>query len=143
MPSNRLKTLVGFVQVITDQTIEQVAGSINYTRAWLTKAMQSPEGNPTLEKLLADKYKKEIAEFFQERELLMEEDSAFYTHSEKVVDAEELLVHDSIIIKGMLRVMLRNQAEILSSQTGKPVSSILKKIEKAVRDETQEEFDEL
>lgn len=84
-----------------------------------------------------------MEDFFEDRSLLLGEDGAEYGKGIKVVDAEELLVHDSLLIKGMLRVVLRNQAHIIALQEGKAVSSVLKKISKAVKDETSEEFDEL
>lgn len=140
--SNRLKTLVAFIQAITGKTVEEVAKSINYTRPHLTKEMGKEEGNAAIEKILAEKYHREMEEFFDDRSLILGEDQAEYGKDVKVVDAEDLLVHDSLQIKGMLRVVLRNQASIIAALEGKPVASVLKKISKALKDELKEEFDD-
>lgn len=141
--SNRLKTLVSFIKAITDQTIEDVAASINYTRPHLTREMAKAGGNPGIEKILTDKYRKEMEDFFQEGEMLLNEDQEPYGKEIKIVNAEELLVHDSIIIKGMMRVILRNQAEIISYHSKAPLAVVLERVTQAVRVETSEEFDEL
>lgn len=140
--SNRLKTLVAFIQAITGQTVEEVAKSINYTRVHLSKEMGKDSGNQGIEKILKEKYSKEMDDFFGDKEFLLAEDKPGYG-SVKVIDFEERLVHDVLIVKGMLRVILRNQAAIIAGQEGVPVSSVLKKIAKAVRAETKEEFSEL
>lgn len=140
--SNRLKTLVKFIQAITDQTIEQVAQSINYSRVHLTTEMITG-ANEGIEKLLTEKYRKEMDEFFGDRDMLLREDSVDYGKRVKIVDAEEMLVADSLIIKGMLRVVLRNQASIIAGQEGVPLSVVMKKISKAVKDETSKELGEL
>lgn len=133
---------MGFIQVLTDQNMEQVAKSINYTREHLSHLIKKG-GDKSIEVLLKNKYRNEMEDFFQDREFVMEEDPEEYGTAVKIVDAEELLVHDSLVIKGMLRVILRNQASIIAGQEGKSVSSVLKQITKAVRSETSEEFDEL
>lgn len=135
--SNRLKSLTAFIQAITDKSLEEVAQSIDYSRSHFTKEV-AKGSNKAIEKLLLDKYKKEMDEFFQEKDLFVNEDPEDY--SKKLVDTDELLVHNSILLKGMIRVLLRNQAMIISYQSGEKLSVVLKKIEKAVKEEIEEDF---
>lgn len=61
----------------------------------------------------------------------------------KVVDAEQLMVHDMLQIKIMQREILRNQAKILAAQQKKDVKIVLKEINESLRAESSEEFDGL
>lgn len=141
---NRLKKLVGFIGVITDQNTSEIAESIGYTRTWLSNEMQKKEGNLRIEKLLTQKYQADIDAFFENDSLILRDDGQEeYNKDFKVIDAEELLVHDSLLIKGMLRVLLRNQAEIISYHSKAPLKKVLERVSQSVRDEISEEFDEL
>lgn len=140
---SRLKTLVSLIQTITEQTVEQVAKSVNYSRNWLTTEMGKEEPSPAVVRVLTEKYRNEIADFFDQSSFILEEPGEEYGKDIKIVDAEQLLVHDSLVIKGMLRVILRTQAEILAGQKKVSLKKALAELTKAVRDETQAEFDEL
>jgi len=140
--SNTLHKIVLFIQFLTEKTQGEIADSINYSRAHFNVLLKKGP-NPDLEKLLKKRYEKEIDEFFQKDSIVLSEPESEYGNDYKIVDFEEMLTHDTIIIKGMLRVMLKNQATIIAAQLKQPVSSVLKKITKDVRDETKEEFDEL
>lgn len=99
-------------------------------------------------KILGYKYKELIDEDFIIKHQMNEPEARYKTKRKslndvKVVDANSLLVHDLMIAKAMLRVMLRNQAELLATQHNVSVTSVLKKITNAVRAETSEDFDEL
>lgn len=61
----------------------------------------------------------------------------------KLVDSQQLIVHDMLQIKAMNRVMLRTLAEIMAHQQGKTVTAVLAELSKAVKDETAEAFDSL
>lgn len=140
--SNNLTRLVAFLQFLTDKTQAEIAQSINYTGPHFNVLLKKGY-NEEIERILREKYQKEINEFFGQANNLLQEDSPTYEKEVKIVDAEQLLVHDSIIIKGMLRVMLKNQATVIAGLEKKTVASVLKRLTKAVRDETSEEFDEL
>lgn len=140
--SNRLKILIAVIQAITDKNLEEIAKSIGYGREHLGRVIKKG-GDSDIEAMIQQKYKREIEYFFGGAESILNEEPAEYGKEVKIVDFEALLAHDTILIKGMLRVMLKNQGTIIASQLGKPVSSILKQIAKDVRDETKEEFDEL
>lgn len=140
--SNKLKTLVVFIQAITDQTVEQVAKSVNYSRAWLVTEMNKDTGNPAIEGILREKYRNEMEEFFREKDsLLGDKDEA--AGDDKIVDVDQVIVEDNMKIKGMLRVILRNQAAIIAAQTKMPLGAVARQISEAVRVEIQDEFDEL
>ena len=132
---------MGFIQVLTENNYDEIAKSIGYGREGFTRIVNEGD-RPDIEKLLLAKYGTTLSQYFDQQNLFAG-DNQEQEDRVKVVDAEELLVHDSQQIKGMLRVILRNQAALLAAQEGKALSSILRKITKAVRDETSEEFGEL
>ena len=99
-------------------------------------------------KLCGYKFKDLIDENFITKNLLNDPPAKYKNDRKsaadiKLVDKDELVIHDLIIAKSMLRVMLRTQAEIIAAQTKQPVKSVLGKLTEAVRAETSEEFDEL
>lgn len=113
---------------------------------WELKGTPQPDKISAVAKLFGYKYQDLIDESFIVSFNLGEPEKQYKRLRKpiaKTVDADSVLIHDTIAIKAMLRVMLRTQAEIIAAQTGISVSSILKKLSKAVRDETKEEFDEL
>ncbi len=69
---------MGFIQVLTDQTMEDVAKSINYTREHLSNLIRKG-GDKSIEILLQNKYRKEMEEFFQDRRFVMEENQEEYS----------------------------------------------------------------
>jgi len=105
--------------------------------------MGKEEPSPAVIRVLTDRYRNEIADFFNQGSLILQEDAAEYGNNIKIVDADELLVQDSLVIKGMLRVILRNQASMIAGENGLSLKKVLAQISKAVRDETAAEFDEL
>lgn len=137
------KTLA-FIQFLTGKTQEEIAKSIGYSRPYFSQLRHKPdEESDDIQKLLLDKYRRDINEFFGGEANLLEEPAADYDKSVKIVDAEELLVQDSLQIKGMLRVILRNQATLISAQKKIALNKVLEEMTRAVRDETEAEFDEL
>lgn len=138
--SNRLKTLVALIQAITNQTVEDVARSINYTRPHLTTEMGKKDGNPGMIKQLQERYHKEIENFFRDKDVFIADGDYDKT---KIVDADQQIVHDILIVKGMLRVVLRNQGAVIAAQKKVSLSSVLKDISAAVKAETKGELDSI
>jgi predicted DNA-binding protein YlxM (UPF0122 family) len=134
---NRLKTLVGVIQSVADLTLEELAKSINYSREHFTSVIRKGP-NEAIEKVLTDKYGKMVNKYFETQLTGLET-----AEDLRYVDPDQQLVEDSLMIKGMLRVLLRSQAELIAKQNGVSVSSVLKKMSKAIKDETNAEFDEL
>lgn len=142
--SKKLKTTVKLIQAITDMNMDEIARSIDYTRSYLNRFMNSDEENKDIENALLQKYKPVLEEFFDESLNYVEEDSAEYRMNARIVDVENELVNNSIVIKGMMRVLLRNQAFIISLQTGEDLTVVLDRITVALKDELKEDFsDEL
>jgi polyphosphate kinase len=143
--SKKLKILVGLIQLITDQKIDEVASSINYGREHLSRKMGT--GDPQLEKLLISKYSQQLDEFFEvDSQVLRDPEAKYHKKSKpkaRLVDADSLIVHDLLQTKIMLRQVLRNQAELLATQQKKDVKIVLDEMNESLRAESSEEFDGL
>jgi len=133
--------MIAVVQAITDKNLEEIGKSIGYSREHLGRVIKKG-GDPDIELMILQKYKKEIEYFFGGAESILNEEQAEYGKELNIIDFEQLLIKDTIVIKGMLRAILKNQGHILANQLGKPISSVLKQIEKDVKDETNEDFKE-
>lgn len=63
---------------------------------------------------------------------------------EKVIpDADSQTMHDILQLKAMLRVSLRNQAQILARLTGASFETTLEAVNEALKAESSDEFDAL
>lgn len=138
--SNKLKSIVRLIQVITDLKIEEIASSIDYSREHLSKEMAKERPNPSIQSAILKKYKNDLNHFFDENVSLLQEENVPYNSTQKIVDVDDQLVNNSIVIKGMLRVVLRNQAFIISSQTGEDLEVVSERITAALKDELKEDF---
>jgi DNA-binding XRE family transcriptional regulator len=131
-------------------TQEDVAKKLNVPRStygtWETVIQPSWDDTAAIGKVLGFKVNDLLDEDFISKNNIENTESEYKKRKRagvKSVDADQLLSHTVIEMKAMMRVMLRNQAEIISKQKGVSVSSVLKQLTKAVRDEASEEFDEL
>lgn len=138
--SNNLKILIGVIKAFKEYSIEDIAKSIGYSRAHLNTLMKT--GDYDVEKLLINKYGKDIESFFEQVNSVMSEPEAEYG-AVKIVDADELLVRDTLQNKIMLREILRNQAKLLAAQENRAVSEVLDEMNESLRAESSEEFDAL
>lgn len=137
--SNRLKILVGIIQVIKDITQDDVAKAINYSRKRLGTLINT--GDKKLERLLIKEYGNDLHDFFGTVDQLMEPEAEY--GAVKIVDADELLVRDTLQNKIMLREILRNQAKLLAAQEIRAVSEVLDEMNESLRAESEDEFDAL
>lgn len=131
---------------------EDVAAKLNVPRS--TYATWEGGADPPMEmiaavaKVCGYKFRDLVDEDFIDK-FSLNEDAPKYKKGRKsldeikLVDADALMVKDLLMAKAMLRVVLRTQAEILAAQRDVKVAVVLRELTKAVRDETQEEFDEL
>jgi len=139
MVSNQeLKELINSIKKKLDINQQQIADRIGYSRSYLSDAFKK---NGDLSKL----YRAIYNEFKIDLESLKKDIPGYKTEKKrtKIIDADNLIVHDLIIIKAILRVILRSMAELQAAQQKRTVTSILSELTKAVRDEIGDEFDEL
>jgi len=131
-----------------DQVAERLGVPRSTYANWEAGANIDHDTIAAIGKIIGYKYRELIDESFLEKHQLNEPTPKYKKDRKsvadiKLVDKDVLIMHDLIIAKSMLRVMLRTQAEIIAAQTKQPVKSVLGKMTAAVRAETSEEFDEL
>lgn len=137
---NDLQKIVREITYRTGHELKDIAENIDYSRPHLSTAINQGDNIGIKDRLLKF-YKNDLKDYYEniESSLELHEDPVPY----KEVDADQQLVQDVLLAKAMLRVVLRNQAEMLAKQRKVDVKIVLAELTKAVRAEISNEFDEL
>lgn len=129
---------------------EDVASKLDVARStyasWEKDISPDFDSLARIAKLFGYKYNDLTDEEFIEKYNLNEPESSYKKRERvnaKQVLSDDTILHKTIEMKAMLRVMLRSQAHILATQQKRPVSEVLKEISKAVAAELSADFDEL
>lgn len=126
MASNDLKKIVKEIQYKTNKTLAQIAKDLGYSTAYFTDQVNKGT-NEALKELLLKKFGK----------------VELQNGSAPVPDVDQFLVSKMLKSDAMQEVILSVLAELLSKQTGQPVTSVLSQLERSVADKQQRIKDEL
>lgn len=139
------KKMVGFVQFLTGKTQGGVAKSIHYNPSHFSVLMNAEEDKPELTALLYTTYKKEIQDFFGEvnHAMVSEPEVVYGNKKAKVIDADRLTVTHSPVYEAMLKVVLLNQAKLISIAKGEKLDKVLNEMKAMVKELTGKDFDKI
>lgn len=139
--NKKLDELLNRIKFAGKLTLDQIEKRMGYAKGRLSQVKSKGQVTDRLLKNIENEFRDELGKL---PSVVAEQDVA-YTKKEtsKVVDGLSLVVHNSVLIKSMLRVLLRSQAELLAAQQNRPVKVVLAELTKAVRAETSNDFSEL